>query len=86
MAADEHGTNPAGKGQAPKDAPGKSLSIGPDVDGQGEEAARDKGPEAAAQGGQGLGDAVEGAETGVGRGRIRDLPRLVSSALEPVTS
>lgn len=61
LPADEEAREPAHEGQPAKDAPREGLALGPDVDGQGEEPARDEGPEAAAQGRERLGDAVEGA-------------------------
>ncbi|KYK58933.1 hypothetical protein DCS_00060 [Drechmeria coniospora] len=77
-AADEEGTDAAEEGQAAKEAPREGFAFGTHVGRKGKEATRHDGPDAATEGGEGLGDAVEGAETRVRGRRVGDL-RSVSN-------
>jgi len=72
---DGQGAQPAEEGDAAEDAPGESLALGMDVDGEGEQPAGHEGPDASAGCGQRLSHAVQGAEGAVVRGAVCDLSR-----------
>lgn len=73
VAADKEGTDGADEREPAEDTPRKSLTLGAHARREGEEAAADKGADAAAEGGERLRHAVKRTEAGMRRRRVGNL-------------